>query len=133
MSILNQAKPFALGLIAVIAVMGVSACGSTSEQAQNTTTQEQTTAASSTDWDTVGQAIGKEGKLMKGDVYRIDLPRSDLKVTSQGVQIKPALSLGSYASFKDTGNGDAMVMGDLVLTEDEFNNVISKLQEGGIS
>jgi hypothetical protein len=76
--------------------------------------------------------MGKDGKLMKGDVYRIDLPRSDLSVTSQGVQIKPALALGSYTAFKEMGNGDAMVMGDLVLTEDEYNKAISKLQEGGI-
>jgi len=88
--------------------------------------------SSSTDWDTVGQAVGKDGKLMKGDVYRIDLPRSDLKVTSQGVDIKPALSLGSYLAFKDSGSGNAMVMGDLVLSEDEYNRVISRLQEGGI-
>jgi hypothetical protein len=132
MSILDQAKPFAASLIAVVAVMGVSACGSTSEQAQKNIPEEQTTASSSTDWDAVGQAIGKDGKLMKGDVYRIDLPRSDLNVTSQGVQIKPALSLGSYTAFKDMGNGDAMVMGDLVLTEDEYNKVISALQDGGI-
>lgn len=133
MNILQQAKPFAAGLLTIVAVVVMSACGSsTSGQTQNTTTQEQTTAASSTDWDAVGRAIGKDGKLMKGDVYRIDLPRSDLNVTSQGVKIKPALSLGSYTAFKDMGNGDAMVMGDLVLTEDELNNVISKLQEGGI-
>jgi biotin operon repressor len=69
---------------------------------------------------------------MSGDVYRIDLPRSDLQVSSQGVQIKPALSLGSYTAFKDIGDGDAMVMGDLVLTEDEYNEVISALQDGGI-
>jgi hypothetical protein len=69
---------------------------------------------------------------MKGDVYRVDLPRTDLKVTSQGVDIKPALSLGSYTAFKDMGDGNAMVMGDLVLTEDEYNKVISRLQEGGI-
>jgi hypothetical protein len=136
MSILNRAKPFAASLIALIAVMGISACGSsTSGQTQNTTTtQEQSTAPSSTstDWDEVGQAIGKDGKVMKGDVYRGDLPRSDLKVTSQGVEIKPALSLGSYTAFKDMGDGNAMVMGDLVLTEDEYNTVISRLQEGGI-
>jgi len=101
-------------------------------QTQDTTTQEQTTAASSTDWDEVGQAIGKDGKLMKGDVYRIDLPRSDLQVTSDGVQIKPALALGSYTAFKDMGDGNAMVMGDLVLTEDEYNKVIDRLQEAGI-
>src|SRR3954453_1095773 len=134
MSIWKQAKPFAACiLLALVAVIGASACGgSTTGQAQDSTSQEQTTTASSTDWDAVGQAIGKDGKLMKGDVYRVDLPRSDLKVTSDGVQIKPALSLGSYTAFKDMGDGNAMVMGDLVLTEEEYNNVISRLQEGGI-
>jgi len=109
--------------------MVLSACSTSGQQQAS---QEQSSTSSSTDWETVGQTVGKEGKLMKGDVYRIDLPRSDLKVTSQGVDIKPALSLGSYTAFKDMGNGNAMVMGDLVLTEDEYNKVISKLQEDGI-
>jgi hypothetical protein len=129
---LTRRSPFAVSLMVVVAALtlSLSACASTSGQQQ--ASQEQTTTSSSTDWDAVGQAMGKDGKLMKGDVYRIDLPRSDLSVTSQGVQIKPALSLGSYTAFKDMGNGDAMVMGDLVLTEDEYNKVISALQDGGI-
>ena len=124
--------PALTALMSLIAIIGVSACGSVSQWFQQTSQGQTTTSSSSTNWDTVGQAIGKEGKLMKGDVYRVDLPRSDLKVTSQGVQIKSALSLGSYTAFKDIGDGQAMVMGDLVLTEDEFNKMISKLQEGGI-
>jgi len=132
MKILNRGSLLAVSFIIVIAVVGLSACASTSEQAQKNIPQEQSNASSSADWDSVGQAVGKDGKVMKGDVYRIDLPRSDLKVTSQGVDIKPALALGSYLAFKDMGNGQAMVMGDLVLTEDEYNKVISTLQEGGI-
>jgi len=69
---------------------------------------------------------------MEGDVYRINMPRSDLSVTSQGVDIKPGLALGSYAAFKQTGENEALVMGDLVLTEDEYNPVIDRLQQGGI-
>src|SRR5205085_8127081 len=52
-------------------------------------------------------------------------------VTAGGVQLKPALALGSWVAFKKMGN-DAMVMGDLVLTEDEVTPVMTKLQEGGI-
>lgn len=48
-----------------------------------------------------------------------------------GVDIKPGLALGSWAAFKRDGSG-AMVMGDLVLTEDEVEPVMMKLQEGGI-
>ena len=130
MQALNRSNPFTASVVAavaLVALIGLSACASSQGS------QSQSSSSSSTiDWDQVGQAVGKDGTLMKGDVYRIDLPRSDLNVTSQGVQIKPALALGSYTAFKDMGDGNAMVMGDLVLTEDEYNKVISKLQEGGI-
>ena len=49
-----------------------------------------------------------------------------------GVDIKPGLALGSWAAFKRDGSGATMVMGDLVLTEDEVEPVMMKLQEGGI-
>ena len=46
--------------------------------------------------------------------------------------IKPALALGSWLAFKPMGTG-AMVMGDLVLTEDEINPVMAKLLAGGVA
>ena len=51
---------------------------------------------------------------MPGGVYRVGLPRTDLKVTLDGVEIKPGFALGSWLAFKPMGN-EAMVMGDLVL------------------
>jgi hypothetical protein len=83
------------------------------------------------DWNAVGQALGKLGTEMPGDVYRVALPRSDLKVTLDGVAIKPALALGSWLAFMAMGN-DTMVMGDLVLTQEEVNPVMKRLAEGGI-
>jgi hypothetical protein len=59
------------------------------------------------------------------------MPRKDLHVVLNGVEIKPGLALGSWAAFKRDAVG-AMVMGDLVLTEDEVEPVIMKLQESGI-
>jgi hypothetical protein len=82
-------------------------------------------------WAEIGQALGKPGSEMPGGVYRISLPRSDLKVTLDGVQIKPGLALGSWVAFKAMGN-EAMVMGDLVLTHDEVNPVMKRLIEGGL-
>ncbi len=41
------------------------------------------------DWAKVGEALGKPGTEMPGDVYRVGLPRTDLKVTLDGVDIKP--------------------------------------------
>ena len=80
----------------------------------------------------VAAAIGKPGAEMPGGVYRIGLPRSDLKVTLDGVTLKPALALGSWLAFAPHGPGQAMVMGDLVLTDTEVNPVMAKLIAGGI-
>ncbi len=97
-------------------------------QHSGATTQQQGGGA---DWKAVGQALGKEGSMQPGDVYKVSLPRSDLQATAGGVRLKPALALGSWVAFKRT-NGGAMVMGDLVLTEDEVTPVMTKLQEGGV-
>lgn len=70
--------------------------------------------------------------MQPGDVYKVSLPRSDLRVSVRGVQVKPALALGSWVAFKATGSNEAMAMGDLVLTEDEVGPVMLKLREGGI-
>src|SRR5512132_4559810 len=82
-------------------------------------------------WHPVADALGKAGTEMPGGVYRIGLPRTDLQVTLDGIELTPALALGSWLAFARMGDG-AMVMGDLVLTEDEIDPVMKKLAEGGI-
>jgi len=86
---------------------------------------------STTDWKPVEQALGKSGSMQPGDVYKVSFPRSDLKVTAAGVELKPALALGSWVAFKRMGDM-AVVMGDLVLAENEVTPVLSKLQQGGV-
>lgn len=68
---------------------------------------------------------------MTGGVYRIALPRTDIKATLDGVELKPGFALGGWLAFQKMGDG-AMVMGDLVLTEDEVNPVMAKMLAGGI-
>jgi len=88
--------------------------------------------AADADWmNAVGEALGKTGSAMPGGVYRVGLARTDLKVTLDGVEIKPALALGSWLAFSKMGN-QGMVMGDLVLLATEVNPVMKKLAEGGI-
>ena len=65
-----------------------------------------------------------------GDVYRLGFPRTDLHVSVGGVEIKPGLALGSWAAFAGNDN-DAMVMGDLVLLENELTPVMKKLRAAG--
>jgi hypothetical protein len=74
----------------------------------------------------IDQALGRSGQKT-GDVYRVSFPRTDLHVSLQGVAIKPGLALGSWAAFLGTDD-DAMVMGDLVLLEEELNPVMAKLR-----
>src|SRR5215212_10787638 len=62
----------------------------------------------------------------------VSFPRGDLAVTLDGVAIKPALALGSWAAFKEIGGGHVMTMGDLVLLESEVTPVMDALQKGGI-
>ena len=88
-------------------------------------------SAAGYDWSAVDKAIGRKGSEMPGGVYRVGIARSDLKVTLDGVQIKPPLALGSYMAFQSMGRS-GMVMGDLVLLQDEVNPVMKKLIEGGI-
>jgi len=83
------------------------------------------------EWKVVEQAIRKTGSLQPGAVFKIGLPRTDLLVTVRGVAINPLLALGSWIAFKKTGK-DTVVMGDLVLTEDEVGPVMWSLQESGI-
>src|SRR5262249_51828187 len=90
-----------------------------------------TASAADYDWSQVAKALGRSGSEMPGGVYRVGLGRSDLKVTLDGVQIRPPLALGSYLAFQSMGKR-GMVMGDLVLTGDEVNPVMKKLVEGGI-
>ena len=87
--------------------------------------------STSNEWKSVEEAMGRAGQIQPGDVVRFSMPRKDLHVTVDGVEIKPALALGSWTAFKRHGTG-AMVMGDLVLTEKEVEPVMMKLESAGI-
>jgi hypothetical protein len=82
-------------------------------------------------WKPVEAALERPGQLQPGGVYKFALPRKDMKVVRVSVTVAPALALGSWLAFKQMGN-QAKVMGDLVLTEDEIEPVMLKLQQAGI-
>ena len=88
-------------------------------------------AAAQPDWKAVEQALGKSGQMQPGDVFRIGMPRTDLNVTVKGVPVKAGFALGSYAAFKQVGD-ETMVMGDLVLLDQEIPAVMSGLFAGGL-
>ena len=84
------------------------------------------------DWKQVDAGLGKSGALQPDGAYKVGMPRGDLHVTAAGVALKPALALGSWVAFKQVNDTEAMLMGDLVLLENEVGPVLAKLQEGGI-
>jgi hypothetical protein len=130
LSLARKTRRVLLSLVAfaVATLFVLVACSAPQNQAGQSASQQQVGA---TDWKAVEQALGKAGSMQPGDVYKVSLPRSDLKVTVSGVELKPALALGSWVAFKKTGDM-TMVMGDLVLTEDEVTAVMTKLEEGGV-
>ncbi len=89
-------------------------------------------SAQGSEWKTVEDVFGFPGANLPGGVVRFNMPRSDLHVTVAGTEVKPGLALGAWAAFRHVGHNDAMVMGDLVLTEDEVAPVMQALQGGGV-
>jgi hypothetical protein len=85
------------------------------------------------DWSLVDEGLGRAGTTQPDGVRRYSFPRSDLNVQLDGVTIRPALALGSWVAFQPMGNQQAMVMGDLVLTHEEVNPVMSVLLDGGFT
>jgi len=85
----------------------------------------------SAEWQAVETAIGKSGQVQADGAYKVSFLRSDLKVTAADVELKPALALGGWVAFSKPGK-DSMIMGDLVLTEDEVTPVMSFLESDGV-
>ncbi|HET8891535.1 MAG TPA: DUF1259 domain-containing protein [Candidatus Angelobacter sp.] len=89
-------------------------------------------APATVDWKDADATMGRAGQDQPDGTHKYALPRKDLNVTLNGVQIKAGLALGSWVAFKPTSSGNAVVMGDLVLLEDEVAPVMQELQSGGI-
>jgi hypothetical protein len=91
-------------------------------------------AADSNSLDTsrIEQLTGAKGKLdEKAGVFKVSVPRADLKVDAAGVKMTPPLGLTSWAAFQRVGDQTA-VMGDTVMTEDQVNPVMSVALENGL-
>jgi Domain of Unknown Function (DUF1259) len=52
----------------------------------------------------IGKALGKAGANMPGGVYRVGLPRTDLKATLYGVTLMPGFALGGWLAFEKIGD-----------------------------
>jgi hypothetical protein len=88
-------------------------------------------ATDASGWKAVDDAMGRTGQDQPDGTHKFSMPRSDLKVTLDGVDVKAGFALGSWAAFHKMG-AQTEVMGDLVLTENEVGPVMQKLTDSGI-
>src|SRR5688572_22564183 len=80
----------------------------------------------------IERLTGAKGVLdEKEGVFKVSVPRTDLAVTAAGVRVTPPMGLTSWAAFKRAGN-HTIVMGDLVLLEDQVNPVMSAALDAGL-
>lgn len=80
----------------------------------------------------IEQLTGAKGSLNAAElVFKVSVPRTDLAVTAAGVRLTPPMGLTSWAAFKKAGAG-TVVMGDLVLLEDQVNPVMSVALDNGL-
>jgi Domain of Unknown Function (DUF1259) len=81
---------------------------------------------------TIERLSGVKGELSeKEGVFKVGVPRSDLDISVAGVKMTPPLGLTSWAAFQKAGD-QVMVMGDMVMLEDQVNPVMSVALESGL-
>jgi hypothetical protein len=79
-------------------------------------------------------AAGAKGTLNQEEgAFKVTYPRSDIKVTVDGTTLPPFMGLTSWAAFMSGTDEEAMVMGDIVLFQDEVNPAMSIALDNGLA
>lgn len=81
----------------------------------------------------IGQLAGATPTTTPEGVVRVAWPRTDVPVTVDGTRLAPFAGLTSWAAFQPDPAAEALVMGDLVLLQDEVNPVMDVLFENGLN
>jgi hypothetical protein len=78
----------------------------------------------------IAEVVGAQGE-QSGSVYKITLPRTDLKVTEMGATINARMGLNTWAAFTGTTE-KAAVAGDVAMLESEVTPVLKALRKNGL-
>ncbi len=76
-------------------------------------------------------SLGKTGDFTD-NVLKVNIPRSDLKVTIKGRPAPTPFGFGGWVAMTKGSDGHDVMMGDLVLTEDQVNAAMSALLDNGL-
>lgn len=83
------------------------------------------------DYQQVLTTLGKQGDF-KDNVLKVNIPRNDVKVTVAGVATPTPFGFGGWVALTKASDGNQVLMGDLVLLQDEVNPVMSALLDAGL-
>jgi hypothetical protein len=102
-------------------VIAAAVCAPTAARAQDVPAEYQQ----------VLSTLGKQGDF-KDNVLKVNIPRNDVKVTVAGVPTPTPFGFGGWVAMTKGDGGHQVLMGDLVLLQDEVNPVMSALLENGL-
>src|SRR5437773_6827076 len=83
------------------------------------------------DYQQVLTTLGKQGDF-KDQVLKVNIPRNDVQVTVAGVSTPTPFGFGGWIAMTKASDGNQVLMGDLVLLQDEVNPVMSALLNAGL-
>jgi Domain of Unknown Function (DUF1259) len=113
-------------LICKIALMFSLACGGLNAFSVRVSAQEMPS-----DYQEVLKSLDRNGDFKAG-VLKVNIPRTDLKMTIQGVSTPTPFGFGGWIALTKATDGSDVMMGDLVLLQEEVNPVLSALLDGGV-
>ena len=82
------------------------------------------------EYESVLTTLDKKGDF-KDNVLKINIPRNDVKVSIDGIATPTPFGFGGWLAMEKGSGGEDVMMGDLVLQEDEVNPVMSALLDNG--
>ena len=83
------------------------------------------------DYQEVLKSLDRKGDFKAG-VLKVNIPRNDLKMTVEGFSTPTPFGFGGWVALTKGDGGEDVMMGDLVLLQEEVNPVLSALLDNGI-
>lgn len=83
-------------------------------------------------WTAIRRSFGQEGKAEEG-YFRVEFPRSDLRVRIGDVTLETPFELTSYFGFAPVGSNDVLAMGEVIMVQEEVNRALVEARRQGVN